>query len=63
MSSNLGPVQGHPSGSPALGAAARRGPFDLDVSVVEAADAGSLISVTDDGCGTTCPKACTTGSR
>ncbi|MFE3601282.1 FxLD family lanthipeptide [Streptomyces sp. NPDC059142] len=34
--------------------------FDLDVSLVEVADSGSLTNVTNDGCGSTCG-ACTTG--
>ncbi len=34
--------------------------FDLDVSIVEVADAASLQVLTDDGCGSTCG-ACTTG--
>ncbi|CAL2073776.1 FxLD family lanthipeptide [Streptomyces murinus] len=34
-------------------------PFDLDISVLESADdAASLINLTDDGCGSSCPKAC-----
>lgn len=33
--------------------------FDLDISVIEQEDAAvRLINLTDDGCGTTCPKAC-----
>lgn len=36
-------------------------PFDLDVRVVEFGDAEMpLINLTDDGCGSSCPKACTT---
>jgi FxLD family lantipeptide len=34
--------------------------FVLDVRLVEAADAGGLVNLTDDGCGSTCG-ACTTG--
>ncbi|MFD8780978.1 FxLD family lanthipeptide [Kitasatospora sp. NPDC059599] len=34
--------------------------FDLDVRTVETADAASLQTLTDDGCGSTCG-ACTTG--
>lgn len=35
--------------------------FDLSVEVVELTDAGSMVNVTSDGCGSTCG-ACTTGS-
>jgi FxLD family lantipeptide len=36
-------------------------PFDLDIRVIEAGDtAAALINLTDDGCGSTCPKACAT---
>ncbi|SBW22517.1 hypothetical protein FDG2_2761 [Candidatus Protofrankia californiensis] len=36
-------------------------PFDLDIRVIECGDeAASLINLTDDGCGSTCPKACAT---
>ena len=34
--------------------------FDLDVSLLEIADPGALVNVTDDNCGSTCG-ACTTG--
>jgi FxLD family lantipeptide len=34
--------------------------FVLDVRLIEAADAGGLVNLTDDGCGSTCG-ACTTG--
>jgi FxLD family lantipeptide len=35
--------------------------FDLDIRALEAHDAGaSLIRVTDDNCGSTCPQACAT---
>jgi FxLD family lantipeptide len=34
--------------------------FDLDVTLLEIADPGSLVNVTDDNCGSTCG-ACTTG--
>jgi FxLD family lantipeptide len=34
--------------------------FDLDVTLLEIADAAALVNVTDDGCGSTCG-ACTTG--
>ncbi|WP_327155529.1 FxLD family lanthipeptide [Streptomyces tubercidicus] len=33
--------------------------FDLDITLVEVADAAGLINLTDDGCGSTCG-ACTT---
>ncbi|MFF0089303.1 FxLD family lanthipeptide [Streptomyces canus] len=33
--------------------------FDLDVTLVEVSDTAGLISLTDDGCGSTCG-ACTT---
>ncbi|SNQ46606.1 hypothetical protein FRACA_1480014 [Frankia canadensis] len=37
------------------------GLFDLDIRVIEVGDAAaSLINLTDDGCGSTCPKACAT---
>lgn len=36
-------------------------PFDLDIRVIEFGDeAAALIELTDDGCGSTCPKACVT---
>jgi FxLD family lantipeptide len=36
-------------------------PFDLDIRVVEfGGRAADLIELTDDGCGSTCPKACVT---
>ncbi len=36
-------------------------PFDLDIRVIEFGDqAATLIELTDDGCGSTCPKACVT---
>jgi FxLD family lantipeptide len=35
--------------------------FDLNVEVVELTDAGSMVNVTSDNCGSTCG-ACTTGS-
>lgn len=41
-----------------VGATASDG-FDLDVTLVEVADVAGLISLTDDGCGSTCG-ACTT---
>jgi FxLD family lantipeptide len=34
---------------------------DLDISVLESGDgAATLINLTDDGCGSSCPKACAT---
>jgi FxLD family lantipeptide len=30
--------------------------FDLDVTLLEVADPGHLINMTDDGCGSTCEK-------
>lgn len=36
-------------------------PFDLDIRIIELADAAAaLINLTDDGCGSSCPKACAT---
>ncbi|MET7397378.1 FxLD family lanthipeptide [Dactylosporangium sp. NPDC005572] len=35
--------------------------FDLDVTIVELTDPGSMINVTNDGCGSTCG-ACVTGA-
>lgn len=36
-------------------------PFDLDVRVIEFGDgAVPLINLTDDGCGSSCPRACAT---
>jgi FxLD family lantipeptide len=35
-------------------------PFDLDIRIIESGDAAVLINLTDDGCGSTCPKACAT---
>jgi FxLD family lantipeptide len=34
--------------------------FELDITVIEQADLGGLVRLTDDGCGSTCG-ACTTG--
>ncbi|QKZ20368.1 FxLD family lanthipeptide [Streptomyces chartreusis] len=35
--------------------------FDLDISVLESGDgAATLINLTDDGCGSSCPNACAT---
>jgi FxLD family lantipeptide len=37
--------------------------FDLDVTLLEVADPGHLINMTDDGCGNTCEKStCITGA-
>lgn len=37
--------------------------FDLDVTLLEVADPGHLINMTDDGCGQTCEKStCITGA-
>ncbi|MCA1672664.1 MAG: FxLD family lanthipeptide [Actinobacteria bacterium] len=36
-------------------------PFDLDISFIEhCPNADTVIAMTDDGCGSTCPSACTT---
>ncbi|MFN2496039.1 MAG: FxLD family lanthipeptide [Pseudonocardiaceae bacterium] len=36
-------------------------PFDLDISFIEhGPKADTVIAMTDDGCGSTCPSACTT---
>jgi len=36
-------------------------PFDLDIRIVEFGDAAvTVVNVTDDGCGSTCPRACAT---
>ncbi len=36
-------------------------PFDLDIRVIEFGDAASmLVNVTDDNCGSSCPRACAT---
>jgi FxLD family lantipeptide len=35
--------------------------FDLDITVLESVDStASLIELTDDGCGSSCPRACAT---
>lgn len=45
----------------AAGEAANQDPFELDIRVLESSDAAaSLINLTDDGCGSSCPKACAT---
>jgi FxLD family lantipeptide len=46
---------------PQIGQAAETDPFDLDIRVIESGDAAvTLINLTDDGCGSTCPSACAT---
>ncbi|MFV2178733.1 FxLD family lanthipeptide [Actinomadura sp. LOL_016] len=46
---------------PAAGETANQDPFDLDIRVLESSDAAaSLINLTDDNCGSSCPKACAT---
>lgn len=43
------------------GSTATEEPFDLDIRVLESSDAAaSLINLTDDGCGSSCPNACAT---
>jgi FxLD family lantipeptide len=38
-------------------------PFDLDIRVIEVGDAAPmLVNITDDGCGSSCPKACATNA-
>ncbi|MGQ0775403.1 MAG: FxLD family lanthipeptide [Pseudonocardiales bacterium] len=38
-------------------------PFDLDISFIENGPyADTVIAMTDDGCGSTCPSACTTSA-
>ncbi|MBE1533236.1 FxLD family lanthipeptide [Actinomadura algeriensis] len=45
----------------AAGEAANQDPFELDIRVLESSDgAASLINLTDDNCGSSCPKACAT---
>ncbi|MFG2091825.1 FxLD family lanthipeptide [Spirillospora sp. NPDC048824] len=45
----------------AAGQTANEDPFDLDIRVLESSDAAaSLINLTDDNCGSSCPKACAT---
>lgn len=42
-------------------AAEESGLFDLDVTIIESGeDSGTLIAVTDDGCGSTCSSPCAT---
>lgn len=36
-------------------------PFDLDITVIEVGEAAdTMIQMTDDNCGSSCPNACTT---
>ena len=43
------------------GQTAAEDPFDLNIRVLEFSDAAaSLINLTDDGCGSSCPNACAT---
>jgi FxLD family lantipeptide len=42
--------------TPTAGPAAS--PFDLDITLVEQTSIAEQLDLTDDGCGTTCPKAC-----
>ncbi|TYB40792.1 FxLD family lanthipeptide [Actinomadura chibensis] len=35
-------------------------PFELDIRVIESTEAASLINLTDDNCGSSCPNACAT---
>jgi FxLD family lantipeptide len=38
-------------------------PFDLDIRIIESGDdVASLINLTDNGCGSTCPRACNTNA-
>lgn len=38
-------------------------PFELDITFIESGpDADTVIAMTDDGCGSTCPSACTTST-
>lgn len=38
-------------------------PFELDISFIEhGPNADTVIAMTDDGCGSTCPSACTTSA-
>ncbi|GAA1897431.1 FxLD family lanthipeptide [Actinomadura bangladeshensis] len=46
---------------PSAGQTAYEDPFDLDIRILESSDAAaSLINLTDDNCGSSCPKACAT---
>lgn len=37
-------------------------PFALDIRLIEQSDTAPLINLTDDGCGSSCPSACTTSA-
>ncbi|GHD34446.1 FxLD family lanthipeptide [Nocardiopsis kunsanensis] len=37
-------------------------PFALDIRLIEQSDTAPLINLTDDGCGSSCPSACTTST-
>ncbi|MFJ6022907.1 FxLD family lanthipeptide [Nocardiopsis alba] len=37
-------------------------PFTLDIRLIENSDTTPLINLTDDGCGSSCPSACTTSA-
>lgn len=37
-------------------------PFTLDIRLIEQSDPAPLINLTDDGCGSSCPSACTTSA-
>lgn len=37
-------------------------PFALDIRLIENSDTTPLINLTDDGCGSSCPSACTTST-
>lgn len=38
-------------------------PFELDIAFIESGpNANTVIAMTDDGCGSTCPSACTTSA-
>lgn len=46
-----------------VGAEIDSDPFDLDISFIEnGPNADTVIAMTDDGCGSTCPSACTTSA-
>jgi FxLD family lantipeptide len=46
------------------GTVAGTGPFDLDITFIERTPAAGalMIPTTDDGCGSSCPNACTTSA-
>jgi FxLD family lantipeptide len=49
------------SSAPLSGTAADSDPFDLDIRIIESSDEfATLINLTDDGCGSSCPSACAT---